>query len=150
METSIFLEHGPRWLVIAFLLVASLRLVQFLGSAMRPKHYPPGPPTLPGIGNLHQIPVAQPFLKFTEWSKTYGGIIGLKVGPDNLVIINDPLYMHELFTKRGSLYSGRKGSYIATEHVYKEHQNIHILGTPYGPYLRKWRGFANDLVNESG
>ncbi|KAJ1324337.1 cytochrome P450 family 619 [Microdochium nivale] len=150
MESYFFLEHGPRWLVVAIVLAASLRLVQFLGSAMRPKHYPPGPPTLPGIGNIHQIPTKQPFLKFTEWSKTYGGIIGLKVGPDNLVIISDPLYVHELFTKRGNRYSGRKGSYIPNQHVIKEHQNIHIFCLQCGPYLRKWRSFAKDLVNESG
>ncbi|KXJ89498.1 cytochrome P450 21 [Microdochium bolleyi] len=150
MESPLTYLHWPRGLVAVALAYGSYRVVKFLASAMRPADYPPGPPTLPGIGNLHQIPLKQPYRKFAEWSTTYGPIMGLKVGPANLVIVSDPSYMQELFTKRGNFYSGRRFGYIPTQHVFGEYQDIHILGMQYGPMLRKWRSAASDLFNGPG
>ncbi|KAK7023183.1 hypothetical protein R3P38DRAFT_2958140, partial [Favolaschia claudopus] len=35
---------------------------------------PPGPPTLPLLGNLHIFPKGFAHFKFTEWARKYGGI----------------------------------------------------------------------------
>ncbi|KAJ7890000.1 cytochrome P450 [Mycena leptocephala] len=42
---------------------------------------PPGPPTLPIIGNLHIFPTEFSHYKFTEWARKWGGMYSFKVGP---------------------------------------------------------------------
>ncbi|KAH7324531.1 cytochrome P450 21 [Stachybotrys elegans] len=141
-------QWPPGGIALAAASICIISIRYFLATR-RPKNFPPGPPTLPGIGNLHQIPLKQPFLKFTEWSKTYGNILGLKIGSANFVVINDPLLMHEMFSKRGIVYSGRQIGYIA-DVVMQEHSKIHLLNMPYGPELRRWRTAAMDLFNAQG
>ena len=42
-------------------------------SALRKRRTIPGPPRLPILGNMLQIPkVIVPYVKFTEWSREYG------------------------------------------------------------------------------
>jgi hypothetical protein len=36
------------------------------------RHAPPGPPRLPFLGNMLQLPKKMQFLRFTEWSQQYG------------------------------------------------------------------------------
>jgi hypothetical protein len=38
----------------------------------RPKGYPPGPPTLPIIGNLHLMPNKNGHLQLQKWAQEYG------------------------------------------------------------------------------
>jgi hypothetical protein len=51
-------------------------LWKYFWASRRPKNFPPGPATLPFIGNLHQLPTAKSFLKYydtitsTFWSVT--------------------------------------------------------------------------------
>ena len=35
--------------------------------------YPPGPPALPLIGNLLDMPTSYEWLTFSKWAKLYGG-----------------------------------------------------------------------------
>lgn len=73
--------------IAAFAAAGLLYLVLFVGR--RDKRLPHGPPTLPIIGNLHQIPKKGSYLKFTEWAQTYGGFYSLKLGPTTAVVLTD-------------------------------------------------------------
>jgi cytochrome P450 len=102
--------------------------------------------------------------RWHEWGKEYGDIIGLKFGPQNVVVLNnfkhvkeyepkllptfcwvsDLLISPRLFDKRGSMYSSRPESYIGQTLLCPN--NIHILLTPYGPAYRKLRKIFQQLM----
>ena len=81
----------------------------FLASC-RPRNFPPGPSTIPFIGNISQVPRIKAFLKyaslilprlwvlaitttrFHELRADYGSIVGLKLGSQNVVVLNS--YKH--------------------------------------------------------
>ena len=52
-----------------FLLTSALYLAHW---AFQRRHTAPGPPRLPPLGNLHQIPSELQFLQYAEWAKTHG------------------------------------------------------------------------------
>ena len=53
--------------VLSVLIAAVLvpTLLRYYFAAQRPKDFPPGPPTIPLLGNLHLLPLSKSFLKCT-------------------------------------------------------------------------------------
>lgn len=64
----------PLPLPFAALLAALLILLAILLVARRSptRHLPPGPPPIPVIGNILQIPAEHPEEAFAEWAVKYG------------------------------------------------------------------------------
>ncbi|RAH67093.1 cytochrome P450 [Aspergillus aculeatinus CBS 121060] len=79
----------------------------------RPKALPPGPPTLPILGNLHQIPSQKSHLKFERWSREYGPIYSLVLGTRPVIVLNSAQAVKDLLDRRGAIYSSRPESYMA-------------------------------------
>ncbi|RYP04548.1 hypothetical protein DL765_010156 [Monosporascus sp. GIB2] len=73
----------------------------------RPKGYPPGPPTLPLIGNLHQVPREKVRLQFQKWAEEYGPIYSLILGTKVLVVLSSDQAIKDLLDKRSGIYSSR-------------------------------------------
>ncbi|KAH7397323.1 cytochrome P450 [Pyrenochaeta sp. MPI-SDFR-AT-0127] len=65
----------PILVTLVALLLYRLRKIGY-----RPAGYPPGPPTLPLIGNLHLMPKKNGHLQFQKWAKEYGPIYSLILG----------------------------------------------------------------------
>lgn len=61
----------------------------------------PGPPGLPLVGNLHQIPSDYPWRKFKEWSDIYGPIMEVKLGRDSLIVLSNDETVREILERRG-------------------------------------------------
>ncbi|KAK9792845.1 putative Cytochrome P450 [Seiridium cardinale] len=127
---------------------AVISLIRFSLKSRRPKNYPPGPPTLPFIGNTHQFASSKPSLKFTELQKTYGDLLGLKAGPGNLVVVNSAKLFRELFDKRWSAYSGRPCGYIPKEYILRGAQ--HWIFLPHDGYFRQARTAIRYLLSPGG
>ncbi|KAJ7312237.1 cytochrome P450 [Mycena albidolilacea] len=98
-------------LVLLFALVAlCFAIVLKVGS--RGKGLPPGPPTIPILGNAHIFPTEFPHHKFTEWARKYGGLFSLKIGNDTVVVLTDAAAVKELMDKRSSTTADRPPSYV--------------------------------------
>jgi hypothetical protein len=66
-------------------------------------------PGWPLIGNLLDLAPSKGNLvpTFAAWTKTYGPIVQFSIFSDKQVILSDEADVHELFVKRGTIYSGR-------------------------------------------
>ncbi|KAI0687448.1 cytochrome P450 [Cytidiella melzeri] len=69
--------------------------------------YPPGPPGLPIIGNVHQLPQDFQEQKFSEWARQYGDIVFLRMFGTPAIVLNSVQVARELLEKRGAIYSER-------------------------------------------
>lgn len=106
---------------------------------------PPGPPTLPIIGNLHQIPTKRTHLKFTEWARTYGGIFSLKMGPGTTIVLTEPRLIKQLLDKKSTIYSHRPASYPGTIIAGSDH----LLLMQYGDRWRTCRKLVHQFFMET-
>ncbi|KAH8889206.1 putative cytochrome P450 [Thozetella sp. PMI_491] len=120
--------------VVGFIIVA---ILPYAFRSSRPKNFPPGPPTIPVLGNLHLIPTSKSFILFHEWAKKYGPVIGLKFAGANVVILNNYRDVQALLESRGNIYSSRPPNYIAHKILFPG--DIHILMSPYGTMWRAQR-----------
>lgn len=108
--------HGTRYTLYAtFITLILVVFWQLNKIGRRPRHYPPGPPTLPIIGNLHQIPREQRHLQFEKWAREYGAIYSLMLGTKVMIVLNTDLAIKDLVDKRGAIYSSRPEAYIGQD-----------------------------------
>jgi hypothetical protein len=79
----------------------------------RPKGYPPGPPTLPLIGNLHLMPKEKGHLQFQKWANEYGPIYSLILGTRVMIVLSSDEVVKDLLDKRSGVYSSRPNMYLS-------------------------------------
>ncbi|KAF3025776.1 hypothetical protein E8E14_014521 [Neopestalotiopsis sp. 37M] len=110
----------------------------------RPANYPPGPPTLPIIGNLHQIPQKKQHLQFERWAREYGPIYSLMLGTKVMIVLNSDVCVKDLVDKRGAIYSSRPDLYIG-QHVLSG--GLRILFMPTLDVWKMARKAAHRVLN---
>ncbi|KAG4422324.1 hypothetical protein IFR04_004476, partial [Cadophora malorum] len=130
----------PAGVVLA---LASLVYV-FLFVGRRGRNFPDGPPTLPVIGNLHQMPKEKPYLKFTEWAKTCGGMFSLKLGTTTAVVLTDRRIIKQLLDKKPSTPSNRPKNEVS--HMIGE--GDHMLLMDNTPTWRIYRKQIHQVLTE--
>ncbi|KAK7059719.1 cytochrome P450 [Favolaschia claudopus] len=64
---------------------------------------PPGPRGVPVLGNAADLPRSHAWLKFTEWAKTYGPIVHLRILGKSIIILNDK---SRIYSNRPNLVMG--------------------------------------------
>ncbi|KAL4794364.1 cytochrome P450 [Aspergillus venezuelensis] len=101
----------------------------------RPKNYPPGPPTLPILGNI---------LQFEKWARQYGPIYSLMLGTQCMIVLSDDAAGKELLDRRSAIYSSRQDMYIGQELC---SGSLRLLMMKYGPTWRMFRKMVYSLLN---
>ncbi len=104
----------------------------------------PGPPTLPIIGNLHQIPTKRTHLQFAQWAKQYGEIYSLKFGPATSIVVSSPRLVKQLLDKKSNLYSRRPPSHVGDLIA----QGDHLLLMQYSDQWRPCRKLVHQYFRE--
>ncbi|KAG8939754.1 hypothetical protein FRC03_006077 [Tulasnella sp. 419] len=107
---------------------------------------PPGPPTLPVLGNIASLPLTNTYLKFTEWLKTYGGIISVKVGPQTIIVLSDLEAINEILEKNGAVTAERPP--LEAMRRFTSPTGT-IAFSPYGPRWRKMRKAVVEMIKPS-
>ncbi|PCH43300.1 cytochrome P450 [Wolfiporia cocos MD-104 SS10] len=120
-------------LVVAVLLFVVYIYSQFSYSR---KRLPPGPPPIPLLGNIHQLPAKYQEKTFAQWGQTYGDIIYARFFTRSTVVLNSVQSARDLLDKRSAKYSGRPHS-VLQEELYGWDRFIVYLD--YGDLWRKHR-----------
>lgn len=100
-------------LALVGLFVASF--IRLMRVGRRPAGYPPGPPTLPIIGNIHQMPKRDAHLQFKKWAEEYGPVYSLILGTKTLIVLSSDQAVKDLLDKKSNMYSDRQDMYIGQE-----------------------------------
>ncbi|KAE8378183.1 cytochrome P450 [Aspergillus bertholletiae] len=111
----------------------------------RGQDYPDGPPTLPLIGNAHQIPRKGAHFLFAEMAKKYGDMFSLKVGWGTIIILSNRRIIKELLDRRSSTTSNRPVSTVAQTITGGDH----LLVMDSGPTFRLFRKLLHQELMES-
>ncbi|KAL3650212.1 hypothetical protein CASFOL_006615 [Castilleja foliolosa] len=96
---------------------------------------PPGPKTLPIIGNLHHIS-SLPFRSFRDLSKHYGPIMHLMFGQVPAIVVSSPEIAREVLKDNDPNFADRPILMVVKIMWYN---NANIVTSPYGGYWRQMR-----------
>ncbi|KAG1756031.1 cytochrome P450 [Suillus lakei] len=101
-----------------------------------PAPYPPGPPGLPFVGNVLDIPQIKPWLTFTQWGKKYGDISHIEVLGRHIIVLNSVRTAMEMLDNKSTVYSDRPVLPMGGELVgWKDSLPL----VPYGDRFRWYR-----------
>ncbi|KAJ7088677.1 cytochrome P450 [Mycena epipterygia] len=79
----------------------------------REKSLPPGPSTVPLLGNAHLVGDAKTlYLKLTEWARTHGDIYSIKIVSTTMVVLSGPTAIKEVVDKHGWAASSRAENHM--------------------------------------
>ncbi|KAI1734976.1 cytochrome P450 [Xylaria scruposa] len=110
----------------------------------RPKGLPPGPPTLPLIGNLHVMPREKGHLQFQKWANEYGPIYSLILGTQTMIVLSSDKAVKDLLDRRSGIYSSRPDMYLSHNIV---SGGFRMVQMEYGETWRMLRGIVHNSLN---
>ncbi|KAK4177156.1 putative cytochrome P450 E-class, group I [Triangularia setosa] len=131
------------WYFSIFIGIFAFTIFKLRNVGRRPKGLPPGPPTLPLIGNLHQIPPKNAHVQFKKWAEEYGPVYSLITGTKIMIVLNTDVAIKDLLDKRSNIYSSRPEMYISS----LASGGLRMLLMQYGDTWRRVRKLFHGLLH---
>ncbi|XP_015242701.1 PREDICTED: cytochrome P450 2J6-like [Cyprinodon variegatus] len=122
--------------VILFFL--SILFLLFHLKSKRPKNFPPGPPTLPLIGNLLHLGQENPLEDLERLRLSYGNVYSLFIGSKPAVVVSGLKAMKEAIVVKGAEYAGRPQDMFVNDVT----ENKGVVLADYGSTWKEHRRFA--------
>ncbi|KZT56661.1 cytochrome P450 [Calocera cornea HHB12733] len=123
-------------------LLAAYTVYSYVGR--RHSRLPPGPAGLPLIGNLLQVPMSLPFLKFGDWSKVYGPIYSFSILGQPWVVISSIEMAGDIFD-RMSQQTGDRPRLIKANDFLERGRNLALM--PKNELWRVMRKATHESLN---
>ncbi|KIJ23526.1 hypothetical protein M422DRAFT_275879 [Sphaerobolus stellatus SS14] len=145
------MKRGAHFLTTAminYLIILTIPLIWYFRRKPIPKglRLPPGPPGLPIIGNLFDMPKRRAWLTFARWGKEYGDLVYVKVLGINMLYVNSEILAQELFERRSVIYSDRLANTMIYDILDLEWA---LAFTRYGSQWRRYRRLFHDYVRQN-
>ncbi|CAF95844.1 unnamed protein product, partial [Tetraodon nigroviridis] len=87
---------------VVFILTAS-----YIRNCRRPTNFPPGPWTLPVVGNMHNLDHHRMHLNLMRLAERYGDVFSLQLGQEWMVVLNGPAILKEALVNQGDSVADR-------------------------------------------
>ncbi|THH17464.1 hypothetical protein EW146_g3349 [Bondarzewia mesenterica] len=110
----------------------------------RPHGLPPGPRTIPLLGNVHMFPRENAYLQFTAWAREYGGIYSLMMGSQPTIVISNARIAKDLIDKKSGSASDRPPTHmvnVVTDGKY-------LTFARYSPDWRRARSMLQKMLTK--
>jgi cytochrome P450 len=126
---------------IAMLVFAGILLKKLM--TKKSERLPPGPPKLPLLENLLDLPSSREWLTFAEWGQKWGDIVSVSFFGQQMIILNSAKHAMEMLDKRSSIYSDRPIMQMGGELVGWKNTLVLI---PYGERFRNFRKLFHQAI----
>ncbi|KAI0767393.1 cytochrome P450 [Fomes fomentarius] len=115
--------------------------------------WPPGPPGLPVLGNLFDIPKSQQWLQFHSLCAIYGDVVHFRVFNSSIVVLGSADVVQECLEKRSTITSDRPHSHIFELITLRTGNDFNLAFMPYGDWWRRhrrafWQYFRPQAIAE--
>ncbi|KAF9036068.1 cytochrome P450 [Hymenopellis radicata] len=115
----------------AFFAIIALHLLRRLFFSKHSFPLPPGPPGLPILGNIFDMPSDKDWLTYAKWGELYGDISSVTVLGQTIVILNSAQAAVDMLDKKSSIYSDRPVLQMGGELIgWKKHPRPIALWRP--------------------
>lgn len=109
----------------------------------------PGPRLIPFIGRIHDLPIQYMWLKFKEWSDTYGPIYYTEMLGAKFIIISDEKIAEELLVNRAKFNSDRPQMRSVTDSKSTEGGMEYLPLMGRNQYWARQRRFVHSYLTEA-
>ncbi|KAL2089583.1 hypothetical protein ACEWY4_014271 [Coilia grayii] len=136
MQLLLLAELGWQGLLLFVLFL--LLIADYLKNR-KPHNYPPGPFSLPFLGNIFNMDAKEPHIYLTKLAKVYGNVFGLRLGRDNIVFLNGYKIIREALVVQGDnfvdrpysptvarVYAGNRGLFFSNGQTWKKQRRFSV------------------------
>ncbi|XP_059197224.1 uncharacterized protein LOC131977799 [Centropristis striata] len=135
------------WLCDTLLFVLAVLLVVYFLNKKDPPNFPPGPPSLPLLGNIFNIESKQPHIYLTKLADVYGNVFCIRLGRHRTVFVSGWKMVKEAIVTQADSFVDRPYSPMVTR-IYSG--NSAGLFFSNGALWRRQRRFAMAALRTFG